>query len=209
MVVRESNDQTVAVASSRGRLQFYLIFLTQTMSLFSSSTAAFSLRVLLYQTTLNITSFTRLTLVCMLPRLLLWPLAGSLADRYSRKTIMVVCDLIACAATFVLYLESLQTSTLNVSTLYLVAAVISIANAIQSPCFEASIVTLVDPEFLSRANGLIECASGFSALLSPLLSCLLVELYGMDFLLAADLICAGLAIISLLLADIPLPTPSD
>src|SRR3989338_4570758 len=97
-----SANRTSMDAAEEDHGAFYVVFFTQTLSLFASSTAAFSLRVFLFQSTGSITAFTMLTLVCMVPDLLLWPLAGSLADRCSRKAVMVVCDMVACAATAVL-----------------------------------------------------------------------------------------------------------
>src|SRR5688500_2024442 len=59
----------------------------------------FALGVWLFQRTGSVLDFSQLTLFATLPALLLMPWSGSLADRWDRRTILILCEAVALLAT--------------------------------------------------------------------------------------------------------------
>ena len=66
-----------------------------------SSMTGFALGVWVYRETGSATGFALTLLFNMLPKAVLAPLAGVLADRYERRTIMIMTDLFAGIATII------------------------------------------------------------------------------------------------------------
>jgi len=72
--------------------RFLLLWIGQTISLLGSGLTSFALGVWIYQQTGEATPFALTVLFGTLPRILLAPLGGSLADRRNRKQIMLLAD---------------------------------------------------------------------------------------------------------------------
>jgi DHA3 family macrolide efflux protein-like MFS transporter len=117
------------------------------------------------------------TLVVMqaAPRALASALGGPIVDRFSRKRIMVVADVVRAAAVGSLLLDS----TPSLHHLYLVAAVLGLFGAVFQPSLQASIPNVVPPERLVAANALVSATFQMAIMIGPLLGALLVAHLGL------------------------------
>ena len=175
------------------------VFLTQSLSWFTSAIASFAVRVIIFQTTQSITSYSYLTLVSSLPGLLLWPLAGFLADRFDRKVIIIASDVVASITSYFFMLTITDSGEFSLAPFYLSTLVLAVAHEIQAPAFEASISLIVPPEHIDRAFAMIELSNGISKLLSPVASCFLLDRFGLHAIIAMDVLCCAAATASLAL----------
>jgi MFS transporter, DHA3 family, macrolide efflux protein len=186
---------------------FFLIWLGQTISIVGSGLSGFALGVWIFQETGQATPFALTVLFGTLPRVLLSPLAGSLADRKNRRWLMILADsgaaLITLAWVFLVAGERLE-----IWHIYLGALLSSTFGAFQEPAYTASIAMLVPKKNLARANGMIQMSQAIEILAAPVLAGFLFVLIGLQGIFLLDFISFFFATGALLLVRIPQPRSS-
>ncbi|SEM12818.1 Predicted arabinose efflux permease, MFS family [Mesobacillus persicus] len=127
------------------------------------SVAVFSLLLQLESTgmALGITMALR-----VLPHLLFGPFGGLLADRFSRKKILVSCDVIQALAALSLLLVSTAD---DIWLIYVSTFVLMSATAVQMPTRAASIPSLVKKENLLKANSMNSASVGLVMVIGSML----------------------------------------
>src|ERR1700722_14674006 len=85
----------VTPANTRIAGGFYVILISQFVSMLGSQLTAFGLGVWLFRRTGSVLNFSELTLFATLPALLMLPLSGNIADRWNRRAILVVAECVA------------------------------------------------------------------------------------------------------------------
>ncbi|MCJ7548603.1 MAG: MFS transporter [Anaerolineae bacterium] len=192
----------------QGMRSFLIVWFGQVISLIGSGLTSFALGVWLSQQTGRATPFAITVLLANLPRILLAPLAGSLADRWNRRWMMVLSDsgdaLVKLGAVVLV-----ATGHLQIWHVYLIAVLSSVFAAFQEPAYAASITMLVPKKDLARANGLVQTAQAVESLLAPLLAGALMGTVGLRAIFAIDFITYSFAIGALLVVRIPQPKLSE
>lgn len=183
---------------------FSVLWLSQLISIVGSGLTSFALGVWVYQRTGSATAFALITLFVVAPGVLLSPLAGALADRWDRKTLMILGDFGAALGTGIIallvYLGQLETWHI-----YVASALTSICGAFQWPAFAASIPLLVPKERLGRANGMLQVADAAGLVLAPLLAGALVVSVGLWGVILIDFVSFLVAVAAMLPMRIPRP----
>ncbi len=132
----------------------------------------------------------------------LTPLTGVLVDRWSRRQLIAIVDLLQAIVTFgLIYLFF----TGNVIIWY-VLLILSIRGALQAfhlPAVQAIIPVLVPRSKLSRMNGLDYFMNGLILLIGPILAVLLLTNWEIYEILWVDVLTFMIAVIPLLLITIP------
>ncbi len=178
------------------------IWLGQVLSLLGSGLTSFALGVWTYKTTGDVTQYALVMLAATLPGILLGPVAGALVDRWNRRWVLVLSDVAAGLSSLVLALL-LFNGLLQPWHAYITTAVVSAASAFQHPAFSVLVSTVVPPQHLGRANGLVQVGLAFSQLMAPMLSATLIELIELKGILIIDATTLALGTLPLLLARIP------
>jgi DHA3 family macrolide efflux protein-like MFS transporter len=208
MMINESVQLEGTLPTRKGMHTFLLIWLGQLISILGSGLSSFALGVWIYQQTGQATPFALTILFGNLPRLLMMPLAGSLADRWNRRIIMILSDtgaaLGSAALAFLVFFGSLQ-----VWHIYLIVFFSSIFSAFQEPAYMASITMLVSKKDFARANGMVQTGQAISSVVTPLLAGILFVMIGLQGLILIDLATFFIAVIPLLIVRIPQPVLSD
>ena len=90
------------------KLRFWCLFVGQGLSLVGSAMTQFVLLWWITDMTGSVSALGVAGLAILLPQALLGPLGGAFADRYSRRCLMILADLIsaACMAVLILLLLS-------------------------------------------------------------------------------------------------------
>lgn len=199
-----AESTAAAQAAPRGKKTFVIIWLGQVVSMIGSGLTSFALGVWIYEQTHQATPFGLTVLFGNLPRILLAPLAGSLADRWNRRMIMILSDcgnaLITLLAAILLFMGELQ-----VYHIYLIALVGSVFSAFQEPAYTSSITMLVPKKDLARAGGLLQMGQSVELLISPLLAGVLFVAIGLHGIMLIDFVTFFFAIGALLAVRIPQP----
>ncbi|MFK8102381.1 MAG: MFS transporter [Saprospiraceae bacterium] len=89
-----------------------------------------------------------------LPAFIISPFAGAIVDRYNRKNVLIVMDLIRFFLVFLL-LFFVQEDSFQLPGLYLVVAALSTASAFYRPAKMAIIPSIVHTDNLGQANSLL------------------------------------------------------
>lgn len=200
--------ETTLTASSqdlpRDMKTFFIIWGGQLISMLGSGLTQFALGVWIYDKTKQATPFAITVLLGSLPRIFLLPIAGSIADRFNRRIIMILADTLSALLTFGVFLLLLA-DNLQLWHIYLLAALGSILSAFQEPAYTASISMIVPKEKLGSANGLAQMGQALASVITPVLAGALFVFIGFDGIIMIDFVTFFFAVGALLLVRIPQP----
>jgi len=188
----------------RGMRTFFIIWFGQLVSIIGSGLTGFGLSVWIFEKTGQATPLALNALFYNLPRVLLSPIAGSIADRKSRRLVMIMADVGAALSTFWI-VAMLFTGRLEIWHIYLSTALSSACGAFQEPAYRASITMLVPKKNLARAGGIQQIGFAIQSILTPVLAGFLYVVIGLQGIILIDFISFFFAIGTLLLVDIPQP----
>ena len=187
---------------------FLTIWFGQLVSLTGSSMIGFALGVWVFQQTGSATRFALIALFNTLPRALLSPIAGAVADRYDRRSVMLIADLGAALSTVFLMIM-FATGRIEVWHIYLGTLFNASANAFQFPAYSSSIPVLVPKSQLGRANGLVQLASAVGQIVAPAAAGVLIGLVSIESIMLVDLLTFLVAVATLLVIRIPHPDTGE
>lgn len=191
-------------AASPWRLRFWSIWIGQALSLVGSALTQF---VLIWWITLNAGSTGALAIagvMALLPQALLGPFGGVLADRFSRRTLMIVADAISAICMLVL-VWLFQSGQVQLWHLYTMMFIRSSMQAFQAPAAAASTAMLVPEAWLGRVAGLNQMLQGVMTIAAAPLGALLLAFMPFQGALLVDVVTALLGIVPLLFFAIPQP----
>nr|WP_221276849.1 MFS transporter [Deinobacterium chartae] len=182
--------------------RFGLIFAGQGLSLVGSALTQFVLLWWITETTGSVAALSMAGLAALLPQALLGPLGGTLADRYSRRAIMIIADSVSALCMAVL-IYLFATEQVQMWQVYAMMFVRSSMQAFQAPAAAASTAMLVPTDFLPRAAGLNQTLQGLMTVAAAPLGALAISVLPLSAALAIDLVTAVLGIVPLLFFRVP------
>jgi len=145
-----------------------------------------------------------LAIICgFVPTFLLSPFAGVWADRYNRKTLVMVSDGCIAITTLILAL-TIMFGYVALWPLFAALAIRALGAAVQMPCISAILPSIVPEEHLTRVNGINGSAQSVITLISPMLSAVLLKNAPFYSIFFIDCLTAVLAIsVTLLFFRLP------
>ena len=184
--------------------KFGLIFIGQAFSLLGSRLVQFTLVWWLTAISGKASVLAFASIMAMVPQIILGPIAGVYVDRWNRKTVMMVADvLIACG---ILVLAGLfYFDLIEIWHVYLIMFLRSVGDAFHFPAMQASTTLLVPKKYLTRVSGLTQSLQGITSIVAPVLGAIFLEIVDIQIILGIDVVTAVLAILPLLLTHIPQP----
>lgn len=197
-----------AISPPRTMKTFLVIWLGELISMIGSGLTSFALAVYIYQKTGQATPFALTVLFGNLPALVLLPVAGSLADRFNRRWIMILSDLGAALVTLGALIVLLA-GDLQIWHIYLLAFFGAVFGAFQEPAYTASTVMLVPKEQLSRANGMVQMGQALQSIIVPVAAGFLFVAIGLKGIVVIDFVTFFFAIGALLAVRIPQPRVAE
>jgi DHA3 family macrolide efflux protein-like MFS transporter len=140
-----------------------------------------------------------ISIVCsFLPTLFLSPFAGVWADRYNRKTLIVLSDSMIALVTLILAILFFLGYQM-LWPLFLMSAVRALGSAIQMPAVGAFIPQLVPENQLTKVTAMNGSIQALVTLISPMLSGALLTIASIEIIFFIDVITAAIAVLVLLL----------
>ncbi len=202
MSVQIARPEAGPGVGSRWRLRFWTVFSGQALSLVGSALTQFVLLWWITDTTGSLSALATAGTAALLPQALLSPIGGILADRYSRRLLMIAADAVSAMCMLVL-IGLFLTDSVGLWHAYAMMAVRSAMQAFQSPAAAASVVMLVPGSFLVRASGLNQSLQSLTVVAAAPLGALAIGVMPMGWALAIDVVTALLGIVPLLFFRIP------
>lgn len=184
---------------------FTILWIGQMLSLFCSGMTCFAQTIFTYTNLAGtITHLAILTALAQLPGILVSPLAGLLADRWSRRGVMILCNSVAALAT--LWLRWLVVhQAIQIWHIYVLVTIIATANAVQWPAYFATIPTMVPFKRIGRANAMVQTARTLSQLAAPAIAAWLIHSIRMEGIVLFDM--ASYLLAAAILFSISVPPP--
>ena len=140
------------------------------------------------------TSFATNLICSILPRTLIAPFAGYVADNYSRKTIVITAQIATTLAIGGLLAVSL-TSGLSLIAIYITTCILSLTSTFSGVTFTSSITGLVDESRIQKAMSMNQMSISFAAIGSPAVGGLLYGTVTMPVFLIMFMAASIIAVI--------------
>jgi DHA3 family macrolide efflux protein-like MFS transporter len=186
---------------------FLLIWASQLFSIFGTGMTRFAVTIWAYQQTGKATTLALMGFFNTAAYVLFSPLAGVMADRWSRKWVVALADAgagLVTAGLLALYLSG----RMQIWHLYLAGVLSNALGAFQDPAFTSSVSVLVPAKQLTRANGMLSLANDGSRMFAPMLAGVLLLPLGVHGIMMIDLATCLVAVSIMLAARIPRPPVS-
>ncbi len=142
------------------------------------------------------------TFVSILMMTLFMPIAGVIADKVNRKTLILVADSSQAFTTFLLIIM-FQFGLGNIGVVLVFIGIRSIFQAFHVPVVNSIIPTMVPKDKLTKINGINFLFTGVVQLLAPFVGALLLVFLSMYLILWVDIITFFIALVPLLAISIP------
>ena len=195
------------ISKPQGMRTFYLIAITQVISVLGSRMSGFAIALWVTQETGNATPLALVSLFNLLPLIFLSNVAGLVADRYTRRVVMAIADAGQAVGTIFLLL-SFSSGNFQLWHLYAVTLLQSAFGIFQQPAAQASITMLVPDEKRETANAIAQIIGPASGLVAPALAAALYSVIHVPGLILIDFATFLVSVAVLMLIHIPQP-PRD
>lgn len=185
-----------ALQKFAGMRHFLILWAGQSVSALGSAMTNFALILWAYSKQGTASSITLLSFFTYLPSILFCFMAGTLADKWDKKRIMLLSDLAAAMGTltvFILY----GSGQLQLWHLYGVNFLISCMNAFQCPASYVALSLLVPREKYLQASGLQVFSNSLVTVVTPAMATAILAIGGLKTVLTIDLITFVFAFSSL------------
>jgi len=190
--------------SSGGMREFTILWLGQIASMLGSAMTWFAFTIWAWEKTGQATALAFISFFTFLPTILFTPIAGTLVDRWNRKWVMALSDMATALGTLVALILFLSNS-LEIWHVYVIGAVTGFFTAFQYPAYNAAVTTMLPKEQYTRAEGMLGLIPAISTVFGPMFGAVLLNTYGMAFIMTIDLITFLAAFGTLLWVHIPQP----
>ncbi len=143
-------------------------------------------------------------LATMVPSVVAAPVAGWLADRLSRRMLMLVADAVRCATAASIAMAA-ETGRLSTSLVIGIAIVAALAASVFDPALQASITLLVDEARRASANSMFGANRAIAGIVGPAVGGVLIGLAGTSAALWVDAATFAVSFGLIAMSRIPMP----
>lgn len=166
--------------------KFLVIWLGELISNIGSGMTAFGLGVYVWQLTHSAVDVSMVEMAALLPTILLCPAAGVLADRFDRRLLMILGDIVSAFGLIVM-LVLMNTGHIQVWQICFCVGFGSTFAALLDPAYKATITDLLTEDEYAKASGMVSIASSSKFLISPIIGGLILAASGMEMILIIDI----------------------
>ncbi|MDB9374144.1 MFS transporter [Nodularia sphaerocarpa] len=183
---------------------FLIIWLGQIASTIGSFMTVFALTIWVWDKTGSATALALVGFFSQLPKVLITTFAGIAVDRFNRRLLMIVAEVVAMLCTLTIAMLYLN-QQLEVWHLYVIVTLYGGFGQLQLLAYSASISLLVPKEQFTRAESLGSAVKYSAAIFAPALAGFLYPRVGMQGIFWIDLATFATAFVTLLIVTIPQP----
>ncbi|ESA33903.1 major facilitator superfamily mfs-1 [Leptolyngbya sp. Heron Island J] len=187
---------------------FTLIWFGQLVSTLGTYMTFFALTLWAWDTTGSATALALVGFFSQLPKIPTTLFAGLIVDRFNRKYLMLLGDVVAALSTIIIGVLYL-TQQLHIWHLYAVVIFSGSFGQIQTLAYQASISMMVPKRHYTRTGSMASIVHYGSNIVGPALAGILYPLIGLSGIILVDLFTFAIAFATLLAATIPQPKQSS
>lgn len=184
------------------RRTFITIWSGQAISILTSSILQMAIVWYITQKTGSAALLSLATLIGFLPQALLGMFIGVYIDRYNRKTVMILSDILIALAGMVLVIVGIF-GEIPIWLIYVVLFFRSVGSAFHTPALQAVTPSIVPKDQLTQYAGFAQGFKSLSMVISPALAALLFSIWDLNVIILLDVIGALLAVWILSFVKIP------
>ncbi len=178
----------------RATYHLWTFTISKLISAFGAQVYAFAISFYILQMTGSATSFATNLICNLLPRALIAPFAGYVADNFSRKKVVIFAQIGTTLAIGGLLIVSLNIG-LSLIAIYTTTCILSLTSTFSSVTFTSSISGLVNKERIQKAMSLNQMSISFASIGSPAVGGLLYGAVSMPVFLMIYMVASSIAII--------------
>lgn len=184
--------------------RFFIIWTGQALSLIGSALTQFVLIWWITETTNSPTALAIAGMMALLPSAIFSPFGGAIADRFSRRVIMILADAITAICMMIL-IVLFATETVELWHAYLLMFIRATMQSFQQPAAAASTANLVPENWLTRVAGMNQSLQGVMTIAAAPLGAVALAFLPIQGALMIDVVTALLGIVPLFFYAIPQP----
>ncbi|RYY01727.1 MAG: MFS transporter [Gammaproteobacteria bacterium] len=163
---------------------FLIGFSSQVLTIFSVITIVFTSGIMVFNEQKSLSSFSLIIFFGYLPELLLISIVGSVVDRFSKKKIIIFCNVLL-ALIFGLYALTVYLDKLDITFACVFVALSSSVSGVHRLCYNASIAFFSkNTDSYPRLNGIVQSGLAISHTAAPLVSGFLIQYTNFSLVLA-------------------------
>jgi len=167
--------------------KFLVFWLAGLIAAVGSGMTAFGIGVYIFERTDSAFIKSMISLVAFLPTILAGPFAGTLADRFDRRKLMVLGDgLSSIGILFVLY--AIKFTESNILLIGVGVFLSALFSSLIEPATKATVSDMLDEEDYTKASGLLQLAESARFLVAPVLCAFVMARGGLGTVLLIDLL---------------------
>ena len=176
----------------------YLLWFGQTVSWTGSSMSFFAIGVWIYETTGRASALSTILFIVAIVGVVTGPFGGVLADRFPRKTLIIVFDLIIAVLMCVIGYFAIS-DILTLTLLIPFALAFGIFEIAHWTTWSAFLGDVVKKHEVTKVSALFESAEAISVLIGPIGGAFIYSFFGLPGVILVDLITCffGIATITL------------
>lgn len=193
-----NNKEINSKVTFKGLEVFSILWLGQLLSGLGSNMTSFAIVIWAFNQKDSVMLTSILAMSSQIPRILFSFLAGSMVDRWNKKTVMLVADTGAALCT-VSILVLFCINQLMIMNLCLINVVIGITQAFQTPAASVAVSLLVSKEHYTRVSGMQSFSGAMMSILTPTIATSVYVFGGLGVVLVIDFVTFMFAFISLVL----------
>jgi len=188
---------------SHWRRNIYLFLTSQFLSGITSMVVQYAIVWYLTKQTGSATILSLATLLGMLPMALLSPFVGPFVDRWNKKLLLIVPDIVAAVFAIILSVVGTLRHDFPLWLILISLLVRAIAQTFQMPTIQSILPTMVPKEELTKVNGQLGMVQSANMIIAPALGAFLFAIIPIAQLILMDVFGAVVGIGLLIWVKIP------
>ena len=165
----------------------YLLWFGQTVSWTGSSMSFFAIGVWIYETTGKASALSTILFIVAIVGVVTGPFGGVLADRFPRKTLIIIFDLIIAVLMCVIGYLALN-DVLTLTLLIPFALAFGVFEIAHWTTWSAFLGDVVKKQEVTKVSALFESAEAISVLIGPIGGAFIYSFFGLPGVILVDLI---------------------
>ena len=185
------------IKKETGFTKFIIIWLGELISNIGSGMTIFGLGVYVWQLTHSAVDVSMVEMAALLPMILLSPAAGVFADRFDRRLLMLLGDIVS-AFGLIAMLVLMNTGYIQVWQICLCVGFGSAFTALLDPAYKATITDLLTEDEYVKASGMVSIASSSKFLISPIIAGFILAVSSIEVIFTIDILTFIVTVVAIL-----------